>query len=191
MRKLILASASPRRKEILKETGLPFRVDASRCEEMIDPGMTPPVLARSLSLQKVQAVAAKYTDAIVVAADTFIVLGDTILGKPHTAREAIRMLRMLSGKAHTVTTGFTVIDTKSGKKISRSVKTKVYFRKIKPKEIQAYVKSGEPLDKAGAYAIQGKGAGFVDKIEGDFLNVVGLPLNALMKVLRIFGIGGG
>ncbi len=188
MKPLILASASPRRREILEKVGLRFRVDESGCEERITPGLSPATLARSLSRQKAEAVAAKYKDAIIVAADTFIVYESEILGKPHTAREAIRMLKSLSGRAHTVITGFTIIDTGSGKKISKSVKTKVCFKKLSSKDIDAYVKTGEPLDKAGAYAIQGLGAALIDKIEGDFLNVVGLPLDALLKVLREFGV---
>ncbi len=188
MKPIILASASPRRKEILEKAGLRFGVDESGCEEKITAGLSPSALARSLSRQKADAVAAKYGNAIIIAADTFIVFEDDLLGKPHTAKEATRMLKILSGKAHTVITGFTIIDTESGKTLSRSVKTKVYFKKLSSNQVEAYVKSGEPLDKAGAYAIQGLGAALVEKIEGDFLNVVGLPLNALVKGLKEFGI---
>ncbi len=188
MKHIILASASPRRSEILEKTGLRFRVDESGCEEKITPGLSPQALARSLSRQKAEAIAAKYKNALVIGADTFIVLKGEILGKPHTAKEAIRMLRTLSGKAHTVITGFTIINTESGKTISRSVKTRVYFKRLGPKDIEDYVKSGEPLDKAGGYAIQGLGAALIEKIEGDFFNVVGLPFSALIKGLKEFGI---
>ncbi|HEW80778.1 MAG TPA: Maf-like protein, partial [Nitrospirae bacterium] len=106
----------------------------------------------------------------------------------HTVKEATRMLTMLNGKSHSVITGFTVLDTGSNKFISRSVETKVYFKKLAQKEIKAYVMTKEPLDKAGAYAIQGLAAVFVEKIEGDFLNVVGLPLAALAETLKKFGV---
>lgn len=188
MKKIVLASASPRRKEILKNAGLIFEVDKSGCEEKITPGLRPQALARSLSRQKAESVAARHKNALVIAADTFIVLKEKVLGKPHTEREAIRMLGTLSGKEHTVITGFTIVDTGSGKTISRSVKTRVHFRRLEPKDIESYVKSGEPLDKAGGYAIQGLGSALVRKIEGDFLNVVGLPLGALLKGLKEFGV---
>ncbi len=188
MKHIILASASPRRREILEKTGLRFRVDESGCEEKITPGLSPRALARTLSRQKAGSVAAKYKSALVIGADTFIVLKSKILGKPHTAKEAIRMLKTLSGKVHTVITGFTIIDTERGRTISRSVKTRVYFKRLGSKDIEDYVKSGEPLDKAGGYAIQGLGAPLIEKIEGDFFNVVGLPLSALIKELKEFGV---
>ncbi len=188
MKQIILASASPRRREILRRTGLRFRVDESGSEEKITRGLTPEALARSLSRQKAEAVAARHRNAIVIAADTFIVFKGRVLGKPHTAREAMNMLKALSGRVHTVITGFTVMDTVSGKIVSRSSKTKVHFRKLTLREIETYVKSGEPLDKAGGYAIQGLGSAFIRKIEGDFLNVVGLPLSALVRCLTTFGV---
>ena len=110
------------------------------------------------------------------------------MGKPHTKEEARRMLTLLNGKAHSVITGFTIIDTNTKKKLSRSVETKVYFRKMTALEIEAYIKTGEPLDKAGAYAIQGIGAIIVKKIEGDYLNVIGLPLVSLTEALKKFGV---
>jgi len=188
MRKIILASASPRRKEILRITGLKFTVCESDYEEDLTLPFKPRKLARFLSHKKAEAVAQKYSNSIIIAADTFIVFKDNLLGKPHTAQEAQRMLRMLSGKAHSVITGFTIIDTGSTEMLSRSVETHVYFKKINNEEISSYIKSKEPLDKAGAYAIQGLGAVFINKIDGDYFNVVGLPLCALTQSLKKFGV---
>lgn len=188
MKKIILASASPRRREILKTTGLKFDICVSDYEEDLNMKKEPRALARFLSRKKAEDVAHKYKNAIIIAADTFIVFRGKLLGKPHTAKEAEKMLTMLNGKAHSVITGFTVLDTGTEKRVSRSVETKVYFKKLPQKEIRAYVKTKEPLDKAGAYAIQGIGAFLVEKIEGDFLNVVGLPLAALTESLKKFGV---
>lgn len=150
--------------------------------------MKPRDLARFLSFKKAEAIATMHKNAVIIAADTFIVFQDRLLGKPHTEKEAKKMLAMLNGRTHSVITGFTVLDSDSAKKVSRSVETKVYFKKLTIKEINAYVRTGEPLDKAGAYAIQGLGSAFIKKIEGDFLNVVGLPLSALCRTLKKFGI---
>ena len=188
MRKIILASASPRRKEILKITGLKFSVCAGDYEEDLNLPLKPRELARFLSRKKAEAVARKYKDAIIIAADTFIVFRDRLLGKPHTEKEAEKMLGMLNGKRHSVITGFTIMDTGNNKKLSRSVETRVYFKKTGREEIKAYVRSKEPLDKAGAYAIQGLGAVLVEKIDGDFFNVMGLPLCALTESLKKFGV---
>jgi septum formation protein len=188
MKTIILASTSPRRREILKLTGLEFKVDESDYEEDMDLNLIPQKLAQLLSRKKAESVASKYKKAIIIGADTFIVLKGKILGKPHTADEARRMLRLLNGKTHSVITGFTIIATEDGKRFSRSTETKVFFRKLTTKEIESYIKTKEPLDKAGAYAIQGLGAVLVKKIEGDFFNVMGLPLNALVHGLKKFGI---
>jgi septum formation protein len=188
MKKIVLASASPRRKEILEITGLKFSVCVSDYEEDLSLKFNPRELARFLSRKKAETVARKYKDAIIIAADTFIVFKNRLLGKPHVDREAEKMLKMLNGRVHSVITGFTIIDTGSGKTLSRSIETKVYFKKLSLEEIRAYVRSKEPLDKAGAYAIQGLGAVFIEKIEGDYFNVVGLPLCALSEALRKFGV---
>jgi septum formation protein len=188
MRKIILASASPRRKEILRKTGLHFSTCTSEYKEDINLSLKPRTLAKFLSRKKAETVAHKYKNAIIIAADTFIVFKNRLLGKPQTGKEAAKMLNMLNGKAHSVITGFTIMDTASKKILSRSVETKVYFKKLGRKEINAYVRSKEPLDKAGAYAIQGLGSVFIERIEGDFLNVVGLPLRALTESLKKFGI---
>ena len=132
--------------------------------------------------------ASGYPDAIIIAADTFGVIDGRIIGKPHSESEARAMLAALSDKSHTVITGFTVLDTLTCKAVSRSVETTVHMKRITKSEIEAYVKTGEPMDKAGAYAIQGLGALFVEKIEGDYFNVIGLPLYALAEVLKEFGV---
>lgn len=188
MKKIILASASPRRKEILALTGLRFRVEPSDYEEKFDNSISPHNLAKRLSLEKARAVAGKYSSALIIAADTFIVFRRKLLGKPHTSKEARKMLKLLNGKSHSVITGYTILDTGTGKKITRSVETKVWFKKISSEELDAYAATKEPIDKAGAYAIQGRGAMIVKKIEGDYLNVVGLPLFDLADSLKKFGI---
>ncbi len=187
-RTIILASTSPRRKEILKKTGLKFKVVATDYVEDLTLDLPPHKLAKFLSQEKAKAVAKRYTDALIIAADTFIVFQDRIFGKPNTDKEAMRMLKALNGNSHSVITGFTIIDTGCNKELSEAVETKVYFRKLTMDEIGAYVKSGEPLDKAGAYAIQGLGAVIVRKIEGDYFNVMGLPICELIQGLKKFGV---
>jgi septum formation protein len=187
-RMIVLASSSPRRKELLRLIGLTFRVDRSEYEETMNLSMPPHRLARHLSLEKARSVAAKYSDAIIIAADTFILFRGKLLGKPHTMQEAKRMLGMLNGETHSVITGFTVMDTLTGKRISKAIETKVHFRRLAADEIASYVRTGEPLDKAGAYAIQGLGAVIVKKIEGDYFNVIGLPLSSLAETLKKFGV---
>ena len=188
MKKIILASASPRRKELLEKIGLKFEVDASNCAEEIDPTLKPDEIVRRISITKAKSVATRHQNAVIIAADTIGVIGTKLLGKPHTAGEARKMLAQISGKSHDVITGFTVLDTAAEKIVTKTVTTKVYIKKLTKKEIDAYVQTGEPLDKAGAYGIQGLGAVIVEKIEGDYYNVMGLPLSALAEVLQEFGI---
>jgi len=187
-KKIILASASPRRRELLEKIGVKFAVEPSEYNEQVNTSLEPHELVRHNSEAKARAVAAKHRKALVIAADTIGVFRGKILGKPHTTSEARKVLQALSGKSHLVITGVTIIDTETGKVFAKSVTTKVYFKKLTPKEIEAYVKTGEPLDKAGAYAIQGLGSVIVDKIEGDYYNVIGLPLNALAEGLKQFGV---
>jgi septum formation protein len=188
MKIIILASASPRRKELLEKIGLKFEVDASGCDEEINAGLDPQEIVRQLSIKKAKSVAARHKNAIVIAADTIGVMGDKILGKPHTENEACKMLQVISGKSHLVITGFSILDTATNKIVTGIANTRVYIKKLTGQEIDAYVKTGESLDKAGAYAIQGMGAVIVEKIEGDYYNVMGLPLNALTEALKEFGI---
>jgi len=188
MKKIILASSSPRRKELLELTGLRFRTDAVDYQERMDSDLEPHRLARFLSREKAKTAARRYDDAIIIAADTFIVFKGRVLGKPRTRTEALKMLELLNGKAHSVITGFTIIDASNRRTLSRTVETKVWFKTLTRDEIASYVRTGEPLDKAGAYGIQGLGSVIVKKIEGDCFNVVGLPLSALMDSLKRFGV---
>lgn len=187
MRTIILASKSPRRKELIRKLGIKFKVVPSDYKEDMNLKLKPEELARFLSLNKAKSVAQKHKDAIIIAADTFIVLKGKLLGKPHKEIKAKEMLRELSGKSHFIITGFTIIDSKNNKIVSKTVRTKVYVKKLTSKDIDTYVKSKEPLDKAGAYAIQGLGKSIIKKIEGDYFNVVGLPIYALAENLRKFG----
>jgi septum formation protein len=183
-----LASASPRRRELLEKIGLVFKVDPSDYPEDLNSILKPEELVMKISQNKARAVASKYPDALIIAGDTVGVIGKHIVGKPHTGPEAIAMLKFLSGRSHRVITGLSVMDSKSGKIVSRTVQTRVYFRKLTESEVRRYVATGEPLDKAGAYAIQGLGSLLVEKINGDYYNVMGLPLNVLSQILQEFAV---
>src|SRR5258706_6572150 len=151
MRKIVLASSSPRRKKLLEQIGLDFEICVSNFDERENPNLTPHELARDLSLGKARNVALKYKNAIIIAADTFVSFEGKVLSKPETKENAEKMLQLLSGKVHPVITGFTILDTKTGKIVSESVETKVYMKKLTNEDIEKYIKTEEPLDKAGAY----------------------------------------
>jgi septum formation protein len=168
--------------------GCKFKVIPSQIEEKINPRLSPIQNAKRLSHLKALDVASKISDGIVIAADTDVVLNGKILGKPKDKKEAREMLKNLSGKEHQVITGLAVVDAKSKRILQDIVITAVKFRKFDKNLIEKYIASGEPLDKAGAYGIQGKGALLVESIKGDYFNVVGLPLNALNQLLEKFGI---
>ncbi|MCD6412600.1 MAG: septum formation inhibitor Maf [Elusimicrobia bacterium] len=186
MKKIILASASLRRRELFKKFGLKFISVVSGVEEGELKGLTPSQTAEYFSKMKARRVADRHKTAVVVAADTIVACGGKILGKPVSRRNAEKMLEFLSGRQHSVITAFTVIEGE--KEMTKSVRTKVFFRNLSKDEIKRYVASGEPMGKAGAYAIQGGAALFVEKIAGDYFNVVGLPLCELYDVLKKFGI---
>jgi len=188
IRTIILASGSPRRREILAKTGLKFKVDMSNYQEKLEPGLKPHDIARLLSSEKARHVAHRYRNVLVIAADTIVVFKGSLFGKPQNKEQEKEMLKTLSGKAHSVITGFTIIDTATKKELTTSVESKVFFKRLSPNEIAAYIRSGEPLDKAGAYAVQGLGAVLIKRIEGDFFNVMGLPLHSLTESLKKFGI---
>ncbi len=188
MKQIILASTSPRRKELMEKLNLKFTAVSSDYEEDMTLKLKPLQLAKTLSTGKALAVVKKYPNHIIIAADTFVALNDKLLGKPHTKETAKKMLKQISGKAVSVISGLTVIDTSSGRKISQAVETKVYIKKLSDQEISGYIKTGEPLDKAGAFGIQELGAVIIKKIDGDFFNVVGLPLFVLSETLKKFGI---
>jgi len=185
-RKIILASKSPRRSELLKKAGLKFTVAPSSYKEEMHLDFSPEKLAEYLALKKAEAVAAKHTEALVIGADTIVVTDSEALGQPADEASAREMLEKLSGKPHRVITAFALVCNETGAKEVQSVSTKVYFRVLEAGEIDAYIKSGEPMDKAGAYAIQGGAASFVEKTEGDYYNVVGLPVSKLLKSLKKF-----
>jgi septum formation protein len=187
-RKIVLASSSPRRKELLEKIGLTFSIDPSDYDEKLPLDMNPEGIAKIISLQKALKVGQKYSDAIIIAADTFGFFRGRIIGKPANTHEAKSILKTLSGKSHRVITGYTILDTSNKQVTTHSIETRVYFKKLTPEEIDNYIKTGEPLDKAGAYGIQGLGSVIVNKIEGDYYNVMGLPLRALAESLKKFGI---
>ncbi len=184
---LILASNSPRRKELLSMLGYEFIIKVSNCDENTE--ITEPAeLVKELSLRKAKAVEADIND-VVIGSDTVVAINGKILGKPTNESDAIQMLRMLSGKTHTVYTGVTVIKNKT--EITECISCDVTFKNMTDEEIKMYVDSGEPMDKAGAYGIQGKGSAFVEKINGDYFAVVGFPccyVNTVLNKLGIFPI---
>jgi septum formation protein len=170
------------------QIGLEFEIDSSNYQEDMTLEMEPLKLAAHLSLGKAKDVARRHKDAIIISADTMCVLNGKVFGKAKSDEEAKEMLRQFSGKVQQVITGFTIIDTTTGKEVSKSVTTNVYFRDIFEEEIDAYIASGEPKGFAGAYAIQHKGGLFIEKIEGDYFNIVGLPILPLHEELKNFGI---
>ena len=182
---LILASQSPRRRELLGLTGLPFVVRAADIDETMDPGKAPFDEVARVSRLKAEAVARKPED-VVIAADTIVVCEGEVLGKPRNEADAFRILSLLSGRHHEVMTGMTVVC--GDKAITHTEVTKIHFRELHPEEIRAYIASGEPMDKAGAYGIQGGAALFADEMVGDYYNVMGLPVCRLAVILRSLGL---
>ena len=178
---LILASASPRRKELLEKFGVPFIIRAADIDETMDPGKAPYDEVGRVSRLKALA-ASREKEDVVIAADTIVVCEGRILGKPHDAAEAAEMLRLLSGRDHQVMTGCTVLRGERCETFTEV--TDLHFRPLSEKEIARYVQSGEPMDKAGSYGIQGGAALFCERLVGDYYNVMGLPVCALGQVLR-------
>jgi len=188
--RIILASASPRRRELLRQIGLEFSVAPSAVPEEALPGESPEEHVVRLSLAKAAEVAGRPEIAgrWVIGSDTIVVCDEQILGKPLDAQDAARMLRMLSGREHQVLSGYAVIDRRTGRQLVEAVATRVRFRELTDGEIARYIASGEPADKAGAYAIQGLGVCFVAGIAGSYTNVVGLPLCRLTLALKELGV---
>jgi len=185
---VILASQSPRRRELLAQMGFTdFLVRPARGEEVVDPALSPDKLVEELSRQKCAEVHASCApDDIVIAADTVVAIDGTVLGKPRSAQDAFAMLSRLSGRHHTVYTGVTV--TMGSQTLTAHEATRVHFRPLTHAEIEAYISTGEPMDKAGAYGIQGYGSMLVEGISGDYFNVVGLPVCLLGRMLARFGV---
>ena len=181
---VILASASPRRRELMEYICEKFRVIPADCDETLPEGIAVTEAASYLANKKCECIAQVYTNALVIGCDTVVICQGNILGKPADEQQARQMLRMLSGKTHEVITGVTVMCAQ--KKMSFSQTTKVKFRELRDEVIEAYIRSGEPMDKAGAYGIQGYGALLVEEIKGDFFNVMGLPVSELTERLHQF-----
>ncbi len=189
MARIILASASPRRAELLAQLGLAFETLESRAPEEHGGESDPALLAQKLARRKMRAAAAAESGAdIFIAADTIVRVDGGLLGKPRDAAEARAMLRSLSGRRHEVFTGVAVFDRRTGRVLTHVEETAVYMRSIPDDELDWYVQSGEPFDKAGGYGIQGRAAVFVERLDGCYFNVVGLPLAALWRMLRSLGL---
>jgi septum formation protein len=185
---IILASASPRRAELLRSAAIPFTVDVADIAEDLKAGEKPVEHAARLAREKAEVVANRNPGKIVLGADTIVLVDDQILGKPRDPADAKRMLGLLSGRAHQVITGVAIVFLESDyrKLETRSEKTEVFFDKLTPADIEAYIATREPMDKAGAYAIQGIASRWITKIEGDYANVVGLPVALVWEMLQKF-----
>ena len=188
MAKIVLASGSPRRRELLTRMGIAdFDVRVPETEETYPPNLTPRETVEYISREKARAAAALCRpDEIVITADTMVFLDDQRLGKPQDEADALRMLTALQGRRHTVCTGVTV--RQGDRVLTESEATGVIFRPAEESELRAYIATGEPMDKAGSYGVQGKGALLVERLEGDFFNVMGLPVLRLSRMLAQFGI---
>ena len=179
---LVLASASPRRQELLRNAGIEFVVHPAHVPEVPQKNESPKAYAERLACEKAQAVSRQRPGDVVLGADTVVIVDSAILEKPADAADAARMLRMLSGREHSVTTGVCLVG--SGFEDVRSETTQVTFSPLSGDDIDFYVASGEPMDKAGAYAIQGIASRWISRIEGDYSNVVGLPVSLVYRMLR-------
>lgn len=184
----ILASGSPRRKELLEIMGLDFKVIVSQAdEESVSKDLKPELYVQELALLKASATAKEVLrnkNAVIISADTIVTLDGEILGKPKDEDDAFDMLSRLSAREHEVYTGYCIMRISDGKAVCGKVKTKVKFKKLSEDKIRGYINSGEPMDKAGAYGIQGLGSLLIEKIDGDYFNVVGLPISALADTLE-------
>ena len=188
MSNIVLASASPRRHELLGRIGITeFDIRIPEVEESFPEGLTPQQVVEHISREKAEAAAKLCTDdEIVITADTMVFLDQHRLGKPRDEEDALRMLTALQGRHHTVCTGVTV--RRGTQVITEAETTRVYFRSATKEELLAYIATGEPMDKAGSYGVQGKGALLVEKLDGDFFNVMGLPVLRLSRMLQHFGV---
>ena len=184
----ILASASPRRRELLAQIGLSFIVVPSRLQEINQSGMKPHLHATYFAEAKARDVADRYPNRWVLGADTIVILGQEILGKPADPTEAFSILSRLAGRSHSVITGICLMHPAIEVVESEWVETKVFMRSLSAGDIEGYIRTGEPMDKAGAYGIQGIGGCLVQRIEGSYSNVVGLPLCETLELLRLHGV---
>jgi septum formation protein len=187
MDKLVLASGSPRRKELLSGLGFPFEIIVSDVDETVAGDMQPHAVVHALAYRKAAAVSNSLQNGIVIGSDTIVVVDDNILGKPKDEQDAFHMLHTLQGRNHNVYSGIAVIDAATGKQLVDHRSTLVHIRPLTDKEIWSYIQTGETRDKSGSYAIQGIGSTIVDRIEGDYFTVVGLPMELLASMLTSFG----
>jgi len=185
-KRFILASNSPRRVELLKAVGYRFDIIPHRIEEYISDSVSPADYVQNLAYLKANDVASRVDEALILGADTIVLHKKNILGKPKDKDDAKRMLSMLSNSEHDILSGVCLIDMPSKKKLLRFCRTFIRMRPVTEREIEEYVESGESMDKAGAYAIQGEGKKFIDKIEGSYSNVVGLPLETVKEMINNF-----
>ena len=186
-KRLVLASSSPRRRDLLNQVGLQFEIIPSKVEEKTGNRESPIKYVLRLAKEKALDVASNSKDSWIIAADTIVLIDGKILGKPAGEKEACEMLLKLSGREHTVITGFCIFDTDTGESVREHVETTVAIKELAEEEIRGYVKTGEPLDKAGSYAIQGIGSFMVKEIRGSYTNVVGLPVSELIEALDRLG----
>jgi septum formation protein len=184
---LILASASPRRQELLRSVGLKFKIIPAHINENCLAGESPRQHVQRLAREKAMIIAKKYPEAWVLGADTIVVIDGIVLGKPENKTQARKMLRKLSGREHKVFTSFTIAHVAADIYRTKVVQSAVQFKTISPKEMEWYVASDEPYDKAGGYAVQGQGAYFIRSIRGSYTNVIGLPLCEVIEELKYFG----
>ncbi len=187
MPSLILASASPRRRQLLHEAGVAFTVLPSNITEEIRPGETPETYALRVAREKAQDIAQRFPGSWVLGADTIVAIDEQILGKPKDFDDGFRMLRSLSGRAHRVMTAFVLIDEMGTMHTSQVVVSHVMFNVLSDEQIHAYLATGEPNDKAGAYAVQGLGSALVARVEGSYSNIVGLPIEEVLRALKAVG----
>lgn len=185
---LILASESPRRQELIKLLEIPFSIKPHAFEEIGRGDWSPEEEVIQFSRRKALSLREEYPQALILGSDTLVELSGKKMGKPKNAEEAFKMLTELSGTNHCVLTGLSLLDSATGEIKESVCRTQIKFRVLKPEEVKAYVNTGEPMGKAGAYAIQGEGGGFVASMEGDYFNVVGLPLRDLVHLLAKFGV---
>ncbi|WP_409254366.1 Maf family protein [Bacillus sp. SCS-153A] len=185
MPNLILASGSPRRKELLQQIQLSFSIEVSNADETFAPELQPHEVVMELSKRKAVSVAAQHPESFVIGSDTVVVFNNEIMGKPSDSEHAKEMLRTLSGNTHSVYTGVAIVNNKKEKMFYK--KTDVTFWELTEEEIETYTASGEPLDKAGGYGIQGIGAFLVKEIKGDYFSVVGLPISQVYRSLKEMG----
>jgi septum formation protein len=187
-KKIILASQSPRRKAFLEELGLSFRTIASSLDETREEGESPQTFVDRMACEKAKDVCKRYPDAWILSADTIVYIEDKVFGKPESEEEAIEMLMTLSGREHNVMTGYCLASYGLNINIVERVRTRVRFVEFSKEIARAYVQTGEPLDKAGSYGIQGKGGALVEGINGSYSNVVGLPLAETLALLQKFDV---